>query len=416
MECGYARLTVWFADPFWVGVYEREAEGRLEVCRHTFGAEPKDGEVWQWLLSAWRGLDFSPAVEAPRRPSGRENPKRARRQARNRPEKTGAGTKAQQALQLQREVRRAERAQRHRQRDAAEEERRFRLRQERKKEKRPGAETPPPPGHKDGPAPGPLPPGASYILRPHKPGPGAYPVPEVMGLVGIVALEERRGRRPVVTEERVLGLRCLRVSVPVRPGLREDRRKRRAEQGAAALYRAGVRRALTAEDFPDWPALEGQGLRSVDPEPFCQAIAVPLALAALRRAGILRVRATVALSGPRVSRPLFAAAERLCPQVRHLVVDVPGEGEELAAWLREEYGAAVLRPGGAAPDVTLAFGPGGEERGRVLRLYGPAPGLAGLRPIPEEGGLPPDLAPLPLLSLLWECGRLTEGQIRIHAT
>ena len=165
-----------------------------------------------------------------------------------------------------------------------------------------------------------------------------------------------------------------------------------AEQGAAALYRAGVRRALTAEDFPDWPALEGQGLRSVDPEPFCQAIAVPLALAALRRAGILRVRATVALSGPRVSRPLFAAAERLCPQVRHLVVDVPGEGEELAAWLREEYGAAVLR------------------------LYGPAPGLAGLRPIPEEGGLPPDLAPLPLLSLLWECGRLTEGQIRIHAT
>lgn len=237
-----------------------------------------------------------------------------------------------------------------------------------------------------------------------------------MGLVGIVALEERRGRRPVVTEERVLGLRCLRVSVPVRPGLRDDRRKRRAEQGAAALYRAGVRRALTAEDFPDWPALEGQGLRSVDLEPFCQAIAVPLALAALRRAGILRVRATVALSGPRVSRPLFAAAERLCPQVRHLVVDVPGEGEELAAWLREEYGAAVLRPGGAAPDVTLAFGPGGEERGRVLRLYGPAPGLAGLRPIPEEGGLPPDLAPLPLLSLLWECGRLTEGQIQIHAT
>ena len=400
MECGYARLTVWFADPFWVGVYEREAEGRLEVCRHTFGAEPKDGEVWQWLLSAWRGLDFSPAVEAPRRPSGRENPKRVRRQARNRPEKTGVGTKAQQALQLQREARRAERAQRHRQRDAAEEERRFRIRQEKKKEKPRGA----------------LPPAASYILRPHKPGPGAYPVPEVMGLVGIVALEERRGRRPVVTEERVLGLRCLRVSVPVRPGLRDDRRKRRAEQGAAALYRAGVRRALTAEDFPDWPALEGQGLRSVDPEPFCQAIAVPLALAALRRAGILRVRATVALSGPRVSRPLFAAAERLCPQVRHLVVDVPGEGEELAAWLREEYGAAVLRPGGAAPDVTLAFGPGGEERGGVLRLYGPAPGLAGLRPILEEGGLPPDLAPLPLLSLLWECGRLTEGQIRIHAT
>ena len=50
-----------------------------------------------------------------------------------------------------------------------------------------------------------------------------------------MALEERRGRRPVVTEERVLGLRCLRVSVPVRPGLREDRRKRRAGEGGGGL-------------------------------------------------------------------------------------------------------------------------------------------------------------------------------------
>ena len=85
MECGYARLTVWFADPFWVGVYEREAEGRLEVCRHTFGAEPKDGEVWQWLLSAWRGLDLSPAVEAPRRPPGRSACQSPGRRAARRP-------------------------------------------------------------------------------------------------------------------------------------------------------------------------------------------------------------------------------------------------------------------------------------------------------------------------------------------
>ncbi|MFQ7854499.1 MAG: hypothetical protein ACLRIS_04570 [Flavonifractor plautii] len=44
----------------------------------------------------------------------------------------------------------------------------------------------------------------------------------------------------MVTEERVLGLRCLRVSVPVRPGLRDDRRKRRAEQG---------RRPCTAQEY-----------------------------------------------------------------------------------------------------------------------------------------------------------------------
>lgn len=116
----------------------------------------------------------------------------------------------------------------------------------------------------------------------------------------------------------------------------------------------------------------------MDPEPFCQAIAVPLALAALRRAGILRVRATVALSGPRVSRPLFAAAERLCPQVRHLVVDVPGEGEELAAWLREEYGAAVLRPAGG-PDVTGLWCRVG-RRGEGCSAVRPPPGAG--RPAP----------------------------------
>ena len=90
-------------------------------------------------------------------------------------------------------------------------------------------------------------------------------------------------------------------------------------------------------------------------------------------------------------------------------------GEELAAWLREEYGAAVRRRGGR-PLATLAFGPGGEERGDGAPAVRPR-ARAG-RPAPHTGGggLPPDLAPLPLLSLLWECGRLTEGQIRIHAT
>ena len=137
MECGYARLTVWFADPFWVGVYEREAEGRLEVCRHTFGAEPKDGEVWQWLLSAWRGLDFSPAVEAPRRPSGRENPKRARRKA-GQQLRGGVGTRAQLAIALQREQNNRKRREDRRRRDEAEEARRFQLRRQKKKEKHRG--------------------------------------------------------------------------------------------------------------------------------------------------------------------------------------------------------------------------------------------------------------------------------------
>ena len=35
-------LTVFFENPFWVGVYERIDGDRYEVCKITFGAEPKD--------------------------------------------------------------------------------------------------------------------------------------------------------------------------------------------------------------------------------------------------------------------------------------------------------------------------------------------------------------------------------------
>lgn len=42
-------LTVFFEAPFWVGVYERMDGERYEVCKITFGAEPKDYEVWEFL-------------------------------------------------------------------------------------------------------------------------------------------------------------------------------------------------------------------------------------------------------------------------------------------------------------------------------------------------------------------------------
>lgn len=138
MECDCARLTVCFESPFWVAVYEREEAGRLTVCRQVFGAEPRDGEVYQWLLASWRTLAFSPAVALERREAGRLSPKRAQRQARAAAEQRGVGTRAQQALQLQREERKQARQAQSRRRDAAEAKRKFQLRQEKKKEKRRG--------------------------------------------------------------------------------------------------------------------------------------------------------------------------------------------------------------------------------------------------------------------------------------
>ena len=36
-------LTVWFEDPFWVGMFQRTDGGRLSVAKVVFGAEPKKG-------------------------------------------------------------------------------------------------------------------------------------------------------------------------------------------------------------------------------------------------------------------------------------------------------------------------------------------------------------------------------------
>ena len=44
------RLTVFFEEPFGIGVFERISEGKLSVCKITFGAEPKDYEIYDFVL------------------------------------------------------------------------------------------------------------------------------------------------------------------------------------------------------------------------------------------------------------------------------------------------------------------------------------------------------------------------------
>lgn len=43
-------ITVLFEEPFWIGILERKIDGKLSVCKVIFGAEPKDYEVYEFLL------------------------------------------------------------------------------------------------------------------------------------------------------------------------------------------------------------------------------------------------------------------------------------------------------------------------------------------------------------------------------
>ena len=137
MDKAAGRLTVFFEEPFWVGVFERISEGQLSVCKVTFGAEPKDYEIYDFILKNYCRLRFSPAVAADVKEAGR-NPKRIQREVRRQVQNTGTGTKAQQALKLQQEQLKMERKTVSRERREAEKQRQFQLKQQKKKEKHRG--------------------------------------------------------------------------------------------------------------------------------------------------------------------------------------------------------------------------------------------------------------------------------------
>ena len=102
------KLTVYFEEPFWVGIFERIEDGKLSVAKVTFGAEPKDYEVQEYVQKYYFSLKFSPAVDTVVKDIKR-NPKRMQREAKKQMQEIGIGTKSQQALKLQQEQNKQER-------------------------------------------------------------------------------------------------------------------------------------------------------------------------------------------------------------------------------------------------------------------------------------------------------------------
>lgn len=134
-----SRLTVFFEDPFWVGIYERQECGAVTACRIVFGPEPKDYEVYQFLLENWKLLTFGPAVADDRKQPEAMNPKRRQREIQRAMDRhEHVGTKAQQALKLQQEQGKQIRKAAAKQKRDQEQERQFLLKQEKRKEKRRG--------------------------------------------------------------------------------------------------------------------------------------------------------------------------------------------------------------------------------------------------------------------------------------
>lgn len=130
-------LTVYFDEPFWVGIFERCDNGRLSVCKVTFGAEPKEQEIYEFVHKHFTKLRFSKEVDIKQRKTA-DNPKRRQRNARKQMERSGVGTKSQMALQMQLEQNKLERKVKTREQKLADKQRMFEIKQQKKREKHKG--------------------------------------------------------------------------------------------------------------------------------------------------------------------------------------------------------------------------------------------------------------------------------------
>ena len=137
MEKVTGKLTVFFEEPFWIGVFEQIENGKLVVAKVTFGPEPKDYEVYDLILKCYYDLQFSPPVTAVVAEM-KKNPKRIQRDIKKQLQDIGIGTKSQQALKLQQEQFKTVRKHRNREQKEAAAERMFELKQQKKKNKHRG--------------------------------------------------------------------------------------------------------------------------------------------------------------------------------------------------------------------------------------------------------------------------------------
>lgn len=134
----YSKFTVLFEEPFWIGLYECQYDGKYMVCKIIFGAEPKDEEILHFMDKNFKDLKFSPAIEVKKASKSHTNPKRIQRDINKQLHQTGIGTKAQQALKLQHEQRKADIKAHKKEKKTYNDQMKFQKNQVKKKEKHKG--------------------------------------------------------------------------------------------------------------------------------------------------------------------------------------------------------------------------------------------------------------------------------------
>jgi hypothetical protein len=72
-------LTVFFENPYWVGLFTISEDGKSRYCKVTFGKEPSDTELYEFCLKNLAHLEFSDSYQTGIEKAKAKNPKRIQR-------------------------------------------------------------------------------------------------------------------------------------------------------------------------------------------------------------------------------------------------------------------------------------------------------------------------------------------------
>lgn len=131
------KLTVLFESPFWIGIFEKEQDGQYFVARTVFGAEPRDFEVFEFIINKMDQLKFSSPQEG-EIIKKKVNPKRVQREVKLELSKKNIVSKAKDVLRLEIEKNKKKRRSFNSKLKEVVKQERFELKQQKKKEKKRG--------------------------------------------------------------------------------------------------------------------------------------------------------------------------------------------------------------------------------------------------------------------------------------
>ncbi|NFE72455.1 DUF2992 family protein [Clostridium botulinum] len=130
------KLTVLFNEPFWIGVFEIQEDEYYKVSKVTFGSEPKEAEIFDFVLKNYYSLKFIlQEVEEERYLKKRQNPKRVQRAIKKELKSKGIGMKAQIAIKEQHEANKIQHKKKSKEENESDQIRKFQIKQNKKKEK-----------------------------------------------------------------------------------------------------------------------------------------------------------------------------------------------------------------------------------------------------------------------------------------